>query len=474
VYNLPVTGTSRMIRSLLQEGSCMSDGDGTKNSIADRTGRSRGYSPANFRSRSHDSAHLENVEEKDRPRVHHPMATQAEPEFIDRQSDLDNLIEHLRSAGRFAYDSEFIGELTYIPKLCLIQVASTQRIGLIDPLANLNLTPFWELLCDPSVEKIVHAGQQDVEPIHRNIGKIAANLFDTQICAGLVGLAYPTALSKLVLELVGAKLGKGLTFTHWDQRPLSPMQLRYAADDVRYLLAVREILGQRLDVLGHADWAKLECQSLCDPTQYGFNPKTHYLKIRGANALPARQQAVLQLLTIWRDGCARSHNVPARTFLKDEVLLDLARSPVKTLDKLERVRGLPRPVEAAHGAEIIATTARGLAQPITDLPVVRDFEPTPQQRFQADALYAAFLCLCAGQSIDPSLVASRQEVGDLFRAITAGETLDGNGAKQSPQHGLLIGWRKEAAGQAILDLLAGKLKLHLHWDQMLTTTKDLV
>jgi ribonuclease D len=427
--------------------------------------RGRPYSPAKFRSASHESAHLEeNGLAENSPRVEHPLVTHAAPEFVDRDEALLELLQHLRAQGRFAYDSEFIGELTYFPKLCLIQVASSQRVALIDPLAGLDLSPFWDLLCDPAVEKIVHAGQQDVEPVFRNHGKAAANLFDTQICAGFAALAYPTALSKLVYELVGAKLGKGLTFTHWDQRPLSVMQLRYAADDVRYLIAVHDVLSTRLQSLGHLEWARVECQSLCDPTQYGFNPKTHYLRMRGASGMPSRQQAVLQQLSIWRDTCARDHNVPPRTFLKDEILMDLARSPVKSIEKLDRVRGLPRPVEQAHGAEILAATARGLATPTTDLPQVREVDPSPQQRFRADALYAAFLCLCAGQSIDPNLIASRQEVGELFRAATGGEAVG--------THPLMIGWRREAAGQAILDLIRGKLKMQLEWNQTLRATKS--
>ncbi len=440
----------------------MSEADHSVQPAENRPAKSRGFSHGKFRARNHDSAHLE-TNGNDGPRIQHPLVTQAEPEFIDRQEDLVNLLDHLRSVGRFAYDSEFIGELTYIPKLCLIQVASSQRVGLIDPLAGLDLAPFWDLLCDPAVEKIVHAGQQDIEPIHRNHGKVAANLFDTQICAGFAGLAYPTALSKLVLEIVGAKLGKGLTFTHWDQRPLSAMQLKYAADDVRYLIAVRDALDERLGELGHREWAKLECESLCDPAQYGFNPQTHYLRIRGGNFLPAKQQAVLQQLTIWRDECARHHNVPARTFLKDEILIDLARTPVKSIDKLARVRGLPRPVEQAHGPEIVAATARGLAAPLSDLPSRTDYEPTPTQRFRTDALYAAFLCLCAGRSIDPSLVASRQEVAELYRSITAGEI--------PANHSLLTGWRKDAAGAALLDLFHGKLAMHLNWNQTLKATQ---
>src|SRR5204863_1978024 len=130
--------------------------------------------------------------------------------------------------------------------------------------------------CDPSVEKIVHAGAQDVEPVIRNIGKEPANLFDTQIAAGLAQMAYPIALAKLVLELTGAKLGKGLTFTHWDQRPLSDMQLRYAADDVRYLPAVRDAIVKNLESLGHLNWAREECAAMCNASLHTFNPDTAY------------------------------------------------------------------------------------------------------------------------------------------------------------------------------------------------------
>src|SRR5262249_48948952 len=151
--------------------------------------------------------------------------------------------------------SEFIGELTYVPKLCVIQVATTERVELIDPLADIDLTPFWELIADETVEKVVHAGLQDIEPVVRILNRPAANVFDTQIAAGLAGMTYPLSLSKLVYELVGYKLGKGLTFSHWDQRPLSASQLRYAADDVRYLPAARAELARRLERLHHVAYA---------------------------------------------------------------------------------------------------------------------------------------------------------------------------------------------------------------------------
>jgi len=235
---------------------------------------------AGHRARSHNSAHadatLDAVAVED-----HPLVPKGAAELVADNAALAALIAHLREAGQFAYDSEFIGELTYFPKLCLIQVASSTRIGLIDPLAKMDLKPFWELLADPAVEKIVHAGQQDIEPVSRNLGQAASNFFDTQVAAGLAGLPYPLSLSKLVAATTGAKLGKGLTFTHWDQRPLSDVQLRYAADDVRYLPRVRAELGDRLERLGHFAWAKQECESLCDTTLFRFDPRTQYLRVRG-------------------------------------------------------------------------------------------------------------------------------------------------------------------------------------------------
>jgi ribonuclease D len=399
----------------------------------------RNFSRSDYRSRSHDSAH-ENSAALTNPDIAGRTDIPAgEAQLITTDDQLAELLAHLRAAGSFAYDSEFIGELTYIPKLCLIQAATKERIALIDPLAQIDLKPFWQLIADKSVEKIVHAGQQDIEPVHRNIGQSCANIFDTQIAAGFIALAYPVALGKLVGELLGVRLGKGLTFTHWDQRPLSAMQLRYAADDVRYLPALRAEIGKRLAAVNHEDWAREECESLCDPKQYLFDPQTQYLKIRGATSLSGQGLAILRELTVWRDGIARAHDVPPRSFLRDEILLDLARAPAKTVEKLDRVRGLPRPVEHAHGPEIVAATLRAIATPHDDLPQTHHIEPTPSERFKADALWAAAQCLCAAQSIDSSLVASRQEIGELFRG--------GNDLR------ILKGWRKQAVGEKLQNLI---------------------
>lgn len=410
---------------------------------------------SDHRARSHAEAH--EGERLDAPEEipEHALIPAGKAALVTTNDQLRDLLGHLRAAKSFAYDSEFIGELTYVPKLCLIQAATAERVALIDPLAEIDLTPFWELIADGSVEKVVHAGLQDIEPVVRILNKPAANVFDTQIAAGMAGMTYPLSLSKLVYELVGYKLGKGLTFSHWDQRPLSSSQLRYAADDVRYLPAARAELARRLERLRHAEYAAEESCNLCDPNLQRFDPEAQYTKIRGANSLHPANLAALRELVRWRDGVARQHDAPPRGFLKDEVLLDIARAPIRSVEKLSKVRGLPRPVEVQYGSELVAAVERGLKTPREELPEPKVTEETPAEKFRTDSLWAAVQAICIGKQIDPMLVTSRQEIADLLRRRSGGERID--------DLRLLKGWRRTVLGEPLLKLLGGELHCRLSW-----------
>jgi len=398
------------------------------------------------RQMSHDTAHSDAAGSAPAagPLDHALVPRNAAP-LVSSQGDLAALVARLRATGTFAYDSEFIGELTYIPKLCLIQVATADEVALIDPLASLDLLPFWDLLCDPAVLKIVHAGQQDVEPVFRLTGRAPANLFDTQIAAGFVGMNYPLALTKLIFELLGHRVGKGLTVTNWDHRPLTHQQLHYAADDVRYLPAVHAELLRRLTKAGHAEFAIEESAALCDPALYRFDAGTACRRIRGSIGLAPQNMAVLRELVTWRDQAAQAEDLPSRSVVTDQVLLDMARRPPRDLASLDRVKGLPRPVEEQHGSSLIQAVQRAMAMPASDHPVARFHEPAPAEQFRGDALWAVIECLCFGRGIDPSLVTSRQEITQLLHQRQTGGT---NGGLR-----LTSGWRNKAVGGDILRLL---------------------
>jgi ribonuclease D len=394
------------------------------------------------RQRAHEEAHADSTPLVEQEKFDNPLIPHGPAELVETDDLLSEALDHLRTAGSFAYDSEFIGESSYHPVLCLIQCATTERVLLIDPLAEMDLKPFWELLADPSVEKIAHAGAQDVEPVFRLIGKPVANLLDTQIAAGFIALAYPTSLQKLTLELTGINLQKGLTFTDWTQRPLSSKQLRYAADDVRYLPAVASELKARLGKTNNAAWATEACRDLCEPTQYVFDAANAIEKVRGAGSLTPAQLNVLGELVIWRDDAARRHDLPARAFLKDEILVDICRNLPKREDSLAKTRGLPRPTIEQEGQTILTLIQRGLAKPTDGVESLRGTEATPAQKFAADTLWTAAQAICHNQSIDPAAVTSRQEIGELHRNLLAGEPID--------QMRVMKGWRAAALGERLV------------------------
>jgi ribonuclease D len=405
----------------------------------------------NQRSRSHHAAHLDNDRQLGVPEM--DLVHRGEPVLLTTDEQLLRLIGTLRDDGSFAYDSEFISELSYHPRLCLVQVASRSTLALIDPLAALDITPFWELLADPSVTKIVHAGDSDIEPVVRHLGRAAANVFDTQIGAGFVGLPYPVSLKKLVFELTGVRLGRDLGFSNWQQRPLSPVQIRYAADDVRYLPAAHRKMLARLEALGHARRAEEECAAACAIGRFGFNPQTHYLRVRGGNVLSPRSQAVLKELTAWRDGAARRHDKPPRALLKDEMMVELARESPGSIAELSTVRSLPKAIVDGFGADIVAAAAKAHSLPNTALPVPEP-ELSATDKFRADALFAVLQCVCAGSLLDQSLVASRKELEEFHRHVA-------HGTGETPS--LLQGWRREAVGEPLKSFLQGQRGLAMAW-----------
>ena len=153
------------------------------------------------------------------------------------------LADGARAAGRLALDTEFMGEGRYRTLLCLIQLAipeapgSGERIMLIDPLEeDLEGGPLAELLADPGVQIVVHAGRQDIALVRRRFQTEVHNVFDTQMAAGFAGLPAQASYESLLAELLGLRVAKTASFTRWDARPLSPEQLAYAREDVVHLL----------------------------------------------------------------------------------------------------------------------------------------------------------------------------------------------------------------------------------------------
>src|SRR5262249_54063782 len=129
-------------------------------------------------------------------------------------SSPDELAAFCRDLARqpvFGFDTEFIGEQSFVPDLCLIQVATPNQLTLIDPLSVGPLDAFWALVSNPGTTTIVHSGREEIRMCRRGGGRPPGNVFDLQVAAGLVGLGFPLGAGPLIQAVTGERLKKGET-----------------------------------------------------------------------------------------------------------------------------------------------------------------------------------------------------------------------------------------------------------------------
>jgi ribonuclease D len=370
-------------------------------------------------------------------------------QVIAGPEELAECCSYLATCGRFGFDTEFVGEDSYHPELCLIQVATTDRLILIDPLTVGPLDSFWELVVNPDVQTIVHAGREEVRLCYLSTGKRPGNLFDLQIAAGMVGLNYPIGHGPLVNQLLNIRLSKAETLTEWRNRPLTNDQIRYAFDDVRYLLPLAERLTVRLEVLNRMDWVKEECQRLGAIAAPDEPNGERWRKLRGLSSLDRRRLAIVRELYLWREQKAARTNRPVRTLIRDDLLIEIAKKNSNREHDLQVIRGLPK----RDLGEISQTIEKARALPPERWPAVidRDQDP-PQVVLVANVLIATLGDLCARFHLAPGLVANSQEIKQLVRARFHG---------QEPADDLLItkGWRSAHILPDLLALLEGRRSL---------------
>lgn len=370
----------------------------------------------------------------------------AEIRFVDTPAELAEVCGILAGGSWFTLDTEFMRERTYYPQLCLIQVANESVIACIDPLALDDLAPLDALLLDTSVTKVLHAAGQDLEIFYHRLGRVPAPIFDTQLAASVLGLGEQTGYGKLVQNLLGVALDKSHARTDWSRRPLDPEQIRYAGDDVRYLLQLYPRMRSELDSRKRLDWLDDDLNDLTRPERYAPSPEEVWRRIRGSQQLKPRQLANLKLLAAWRENRAMELNKPRKWILQDEVLLELARRAPRDEQGLEKIRGLEERTLKRSGDELLEILEKARALPESEWPrPAPRRELSPDQDATVDALMALLRMSAAEHEISSSMIATRKDVEAL---VCEEKDLD-----------LLKGWRRRLAGDRLLAMLHGELRL---------------
>ncbi|MCK9529335.1 MAG: ribonuclease D [Gammaproteobacteria bacterium] len=375
--------------------------------------------------------------------------------YVETPQALDALAESLRGSPWLALDTEFIREKTFRPQLCLIQVSNGTVSACVDPLAIADLTPLLDLIYDPAITKVMHAGHQDLEIFLGLRGELPRPVFDTQLAATVLGYGDQVGYGALVRQVLGVELDKAHTRTDWMQRPLDPEQLEYAADDVVQLGPLYLRLLEQLEAKGRRDWLDEDFAALTDPRTYCTPPDEAWLRIKGAGKLKGMQLAALRALTGWREAQAIAQDKPRRWILKDEILVELARQLPDSLGKLGRVRGLEAGIATRHGATLVELIAGAKRLPAAEWPVLDLAERlSASEEAVVDLLTGLVRQLGADQGVSPAAIAGRRDLEQLVLGNTDLPLLHG-------WRGVLVGHtlRAVVAGEATVRVCKGRLLL---------------
>ncbi len=371
--------------------------------------------------------------------------------FVRDRDTFLRIIDQIREVGEFAWDTEFIQDRTYWPRLCLVQVAVDDVVAAIDPFEVGDLEPLWELVADPEIRVVLHAGSQDIQIAWDHSQRSARNIFDTQIAASFAGYGDSISYAGLLAREMGVRLKKGETMTDWSRRPLTDSQLEYALDDVRHLLQVETRLRGKLDGLGRLGWIEEELGIYEDEDKYRRDPRRAWKRLSKKKSLDRKTLAVLREVAAWREETASSRNVPRNRVVTDEIVVEISRRSPRKIDGLSAIRSLNERVVKQSGEDILERIAAGLAVAPEDRPVPpRTRSEDPARARLVDLMDLLVQLRARETGVGRNVLATRL---DLDQALEI--HLDGKGADDPPM--IMTGWRAKLVGDDLGELLDGRL-----------------
>ena len=338
-------------------------------------------------------------------------------EVIHQSGQLFAAIKEMANSGAIAVDTEANSRHRYPEQLCLIQLATPNKIIIIDTILLREIGPLKDILHNASIIKVFHTAEYDIRSLNRHFGFQIRGVFDTAIAAQFMGITQ-FGLANLIKNLLRITMEKStrLQKADWGRRPLSTEALEYAANDVRYLLELSELLDVKLKELGRTSWVTEECTKLEELRYEPKDPNTTYLSVKGAGKLNGTSLSVLEALFQFREKEALRHRRPPQYIISDSTLVHLAENPESDLSKIP---GLGQGGLKRYGMGLERASKKGLASP----PIYRNkperMGAKEQERLKRLKVWRT--SISASLSLDPSLI---WPTVSLERISMAPNTLD--------------------------------------------------
>jgi ribonuclease D len=375
--------------------------------------------------------------------------TAATFEYLDTVPTVDAFTAEIANVTELALDTEGASFHRFVDRIYLLQLSTRERHAVIDPLPIGTPAGLGALLESPKVEVVFHDADYDLRLLEQDYGWQIKNIFDTRIAAQLLGYTA-FGLAALLERFFDVKLDKKHQRADWSMRPLTADMLDYAAQDTRFLLALKDHMSAELNSMGRMAWAREEFALLEGTRWADEEPGMAFLKLKGARDLNRRELAVLRELVPWRDAVAKQLDRATFRVLGNEQLLDIARTQPASREALGKIKGMPRGILEQRGGELIDAVQRALGVAESDLPKfprAARWDRDPDFDSRVSALKTARDEAAKRLSLDPGVLCSRDRMEAVARRNPAS-------VEELAEVAELRNWQKAELGEAFIAALA--------------------
>jgi len=246
-------------------------------------------------------------------------------QLLDQPGSLNPLLAALDKVHEVALDTEADNMYHYKTRVCLMQFLVNQEVYLVDVLApGLKLEPLLTRLAKKHL--IMHGSDFDLRLLHDLSGFRPKSIFDTMLAAQLLGRPR-IGLGSLLEDHFGVAVDKSGQKANWSARPITPKLLKYAALDVWYLPALRDILTKELTKLHRLGWLEQQCRAQIEAGSEGFAPPTDIdWRIGRSERLRGTGLGVLHAIWHWRESQAQRLDTPPFKVCGNALLIQIAEA----------------------------------------------------------------------------------------------------------------------------------------------------
>lgn len=367
--------------------------------------------------------------------------------MIETQNQLNTFVEQIKNKPILAIDTEFMRRRTLYPEVALIQVFDGEHLALIDPLAELSLFDFWQVLKDPAVLKVLHSPSEDIEVFQKYAGFVPAPLFDTQFALQLLGEGNCMGFALMVKTLLGIEIDKSESRTNWLQRPLTTKQLDYAAADTFHLLPCFELIIDRINKADLFEIVLDESELIANKRAFQTPDELLYKDIKNAWQLKPHELAVLKELAIWRRNKAIRKNLALNFVLKEHNMTEIAKRGPSSLNSLRQIPGVESIEVNRSGVEILKCIEKAKAIAVDEHPqVLKRLIDFPNYKQTAKDIKQKITKVAKANNIPEDVLASKKQVNQL---ISWNWKLTAEQKKTHIKPDLLSSWRYSFIKEAL-------------------------